>query len=112
MGQWRRAKALPSSGSSSPQITGDVCNCGQNVGSAVIDRLLRDVVTYATPTRAFAAGIKPVKLSGRMGHANVRTTLDVYVHLFPDDDASEDMTALGALATPIVNAGNVISLHG
>jgi len=43
-------------------------------------------------------GIKPAKLSGRMGHANVRTTLDVYVHLFPDDDATEDMAALGALA--------------
>jgi integrase len=47
-----------------------------------------------------AVGIKPAKLSGRMGHANVRTTLDVYVHLFPDDDATEDMAALGALAAP------------
>jgi hypothetical protein len=25
-----------------------------------------------------------------VGHANVRTTLDVYVHLFPDDDATVD----------------------
>jgi hypothetical protein len=48
-----------------------------------------------------------------MGHANVRTTLDVYVHLFPDDDATEDMAALGALAaTPKFHRDNVIPLHG
>jgi integrase len=47
--------------------------------------------TYAS--LSVAAGIKPAKLSGRMGHANVRTTLDVYTHLFPDDDATEDMAA-------------------
>ena len=59
-----------------------------------------------------AAGIKPAKLSGRMGHANVRTTLDVYVHLFPDD-ATEDMAALGALAVPKPTyGGNVVPLHG
>jgi integrase len=67
--------------------------------------------TYAS--LCVAAGIKPGKLSGRMGHANVRTTLDVYVHLFPDDDATEDMAALGALATaPKLYGGNVIPLHG
>jgi hypothetical protein len=55
-----------------------------------------------------AAGIKPTKLSGRMRHADVRTTLDIYVHLFPDD-ASEDMAALGAVgqAKP---EGNVVAL--
>lgn len=58
------------------------------------------------------AGIKPAKLSGRMGHANVRTTLDVYVHLFPDDDATEDMAALGAMSRPIDKVGNVIPLRG
>lgn len=58
------------------------------------------------------AGIKPAKLSGRMGHANVRTTLDVYVHLFPDDDATEDMAALGAMSLPIDKVGNVIPLRG
>ena len=38
------------------------------------------------------------------------TTLDVYVHLFPDDDASEDMAALGAMgqAKP---EGNVVALR-
>ena len=61
--------------------------------------------TYAS--LCVAAGIKPDKLSGRMGHANVRTTLDVYVHLFPDDDATEDMAALGAVGNR-VNARNVI----
>lgn len=67
--------------------------------------------TYAS--LCVAAGIKPAKLSGRMGHANVRTTLDVYVHLFPDDDATEDMAALGALAAPKPTyTGNVVLLHG
>jgi hypothetical protein len=47
-----------------------------------------------------------------MGHANVRTTLDVYVHLFPDDDATEDMAALGAMSRPIDKVGNVIPLRG
>jgi hypothetical protein len=51
-----------------------------------------------------------------MGHANVRTTLDVYTHLFPDDDATEDMAALGALgalaAPKPIYSGNVLPLHG
>lgn len=37
--------------------------------------------TYAS--LCVAEGIKPAKLSDRMDHANVQTTLDVYVHLFP-----------------------------
>jgi integrase len=52
--------------------------------------------TYAS--LCVAAGIKPAKLSGRMGCANVRTTLDVYVQLCPDGDATDDMAALDALA--------------
>jgi hypothetical protein len=41
--------------------------------------------------------------------ANVRTTLDVYTHLFPEDDATEDMAALGALADkPKVHGNNVV----
>lgn len=67
--------------------------------------------TYAS--LSVAAGIKPERLSGRMGHANVRTTLDVYVHLLPEDDASADMAALGALATLTPTySGNVVPLHG
>jgi hypothetical protein len=47
------------------------------------------------------------------GHANVRTTVDVYVHLFPDDDATEDMVAPGALAMPKPTySGNVVPMHG
>jgi integrase len=66
--------------------------------------------TYAS--LCVAAGINPAKLSGRMGHANVRTTLDVYVHLFPDDDSTEDMAALGALApAKPTYSGNVVPLH-
>jgi integrase len=66
--------------------------------------------TYAS--LCIAAGIKPEKLSQRMGHAKITTTLTVYVHLFPEDDASEDMAALGAMAPPKPKADNVIPLHG
>ena len=45
-------------------------------------------------------------------HANVGTTLAVYVYLFPDD-ATEDMAALGALAaTPKFHGDKLIPLHG
>jgi integrase len=57
-----------------------------------------------------AAGIPAEKLSRRMGHAKIGTTLGIYVHLFPDDD----MAALGAMARKarIAAGGNVIPLHG
>ena len=46
-----------------------------------------------------------------MLHANVRTTLAVYVHLFLDDDATEDMAALGAMAAGPLQADNVVALR-
>ena len=65
--------------------------------------------TYAS--LCVAAGIKPAKLSGRMGHANVRKTLDVYVHLFPDDDATRSMAARsGAMDSHIISE-NVVRLR-
>jgi integrase len=69
---------------------------------------------YTYASLSIAAGIKPDKLSGRMGHANSRTTLDVYVHLFPDDDASDDMAALGAMALvrKVHSDDNVIQMRG
>jgi hypothetical protein len=43
----------------------------------------------------------------------VAPALDVYVHLFPDDDATEDMVAPGALAMPKPTySGNVVPMHG
>ncbi len=67
--------------------------------------------TYAS--LSVAAGIKPERLSGRMGHANVRTTLDVYVHLFPRGRRERGYAALGALAVPKPSfGGNVVLLHG
>jgi integrase len=39
-------------------------------------------------------GIAPVKISRHLGHATVGFTLDVYTHLFPDDDEA-DMALLG-----------------
>ncbi|WP_231987564.1 integrase [Mycobacterium sp. 852002-51152_SCH6134967] len=32
-----------------------------------------------------------------MGHAKIGTTLGIYVHLFPENDAADDMAALGAM---------------
>jgi integrase len=68
--------------------------------------------TYAS--LSIAAGIKPEKLSRRMGHAKITTTLTVYVHLFGEDDAADDMAALGALGKQPYgeNDHNVIPLHG
>ena len=65
--------------------------------------------TYAS--LCVAAGIPPLEISRFMGHNKVMTTLDVYVHLFPDDDATEDMAALGALGERHSLAGNVIRLR-
>jgi integrase len=45
----------------------------------------------------------------RLGHAKITTTLDIYTHLFPDDDASGDMAALEAMSAP-VSAPNVVPL--
>ena len=37
-----------------------------------------------------------------MGHAKVGTTLSLYlVHPFPDDEAADDMAALGAMARKV-----------
>jgi len=36
---------------------------------------------------------------GHDARIKITTTLPTYTHLFPDDDASEDMAALGALPT-------------
>ena len=58
-----------------------------------------------TPPRPGAAS----KLSRRLGHAKITTTLDIYTHLFPDDEASGDMAALEAMSTP--TASNVVHMR-
>lgn len=63
--------------------------------------------TYAS--LCVAAGIGADKLSCRLGHAKITTTLDIYTHLFPDDDASGDMAALEAKSTP--TAPNVVPIR-
>jgi hypothetical protein len=71
-------------------------DCGQCVGSGVIDRLPRDTVclrhTYAS--LCVAVGVEPAKLSGRMRHAYHGRCWMVRPRV-PLDDASEDMAALG-----------------
>ncbi|OBI76409.1 integrase [Mycolicibacterium fortuitum] len=62
-----------------------------------------------------AAGIKPLDISRFAGHSKVTTTLNIYAHLF-EDDHTDAMAALGAMATPTALAGdsapNVIPLRG
>ena len=43
------------------------------------------------------------------GHAKPTTTLLIYAHLF-ENDHSDLMAALGAMATPKAKAGNVVPL--
>lgn len=66
--------------------------------------------TYASLSAA--AGIKPLALSRRMGHAAVTMTMNVYAHLYRES-AADDMAALGALtvSVPTQHAGNVIPLR-
>jgi integrase len=52
--------------------------------------------TYAS--LCIAAGIEPLKLSRRLGHNKVSTTLNIYTHLFPTEDHSDDMARLDVLA--------------
>lgn len=55
--------------------------------------------TYASLSAA--AGIKPLALSRRMGHAAVTMTMNVYAHLYRES-AADDMAALSALAVPTI----------
>lgn len=66
--------------------------------------------TYASLSAA--AGIKPLALSRRMGHAAVTMTMNVYAHLYRES-AADDMAALSAFAVsaPINRGGNVIRLR-
>lgn len=66
--------------------------------------------TYASWSAA--AGIKPLALSRRMGHAAVTMTMNVYAHLYRES-AADDMAALSALAVsaPIRHAPNVIQMR-
>ncbi|SCX01782.1 hypothetical protein [Mycolicibacterium fluoranthenivorans] len=69
--------------------------------------------TYAS--LCAAAGIKPLALSRRMGHAAVTMTMNVYAHLYRES-AADDMAALGAMAVvampPASGGAKVIPLHG
>lgn len=68
--------------------------------------------TYASLSAA--AGIKPLALSRRMGHAAVTMAMNVYAHLYRES-ATDDMAALGAMAvtaTPSSFGAKVIPLRG
>ncbi|MGY4712575.1 tyrosine-type recombinase/integrase [Mycolicibacterium sp. CBM1] len=63
--------------------------------------------TYAS--LCAAAGLPVEKVSQYLGHSKTSTTLDIYVHLFRTDDASDDMAALDSMDTPTVS--NVVTLR-
>ena len=44
---------------------------------------------HAAASLRIAVGLSPLHIRDFMGHANVNTTLGVYGHLFPEDDASK-----------------------
>ncbi|AWI89216.1 hypothetical protein C0214_13675 [Methylobacterium sp. DM1] len=44
---------------------------------------------HAAASLRIAIGLSPLHIKDFMGHANVNTTLGVYGHLFPEDDASK-----------------------
>lgn len=82
-----------------------------NVDAGLVFHSLRH--TYVS--LCVAAGIKPLDISRFAGHSKVTTTLNIYAHLF-EDDHTDAMAALGAMATPTTLAGdsapNVIPLRG
>jgi integrase len=62
---------------------------------------VRDGITFhslrhASATEQLAAGIGPVDVAARLGHASTRTTLDTYAHALPAGDVkvASDMGAL------------------
>ncbi len=63
--------------------------------------------TYAS--LCAAAGLPVEKVSQYLGHSKISTTMDIYVHLFRTDDASDDMAALDSMDTP--DTPNVVPMR-
>jgi integrase len=53
-------------------------------------------VRHSWATHALQAGIAPKVVSSRLGHANIRVTLDIYTHVMPalDQEAADKVEAL------------------
>lgn len=62
------------------------------------------VLRHTHVSHLISAGIDVVRLSKRIGHTDISTTLDVYAHLF---DAREDKSAeaINAAVTTLLGAG-------
>lgn len=52
---------------------------------------------HAYATAALRAGVSPEVLSKRLGHADVATTLSIYAHVRPEDDAEAASKAASAI---------------
>mgnify|MGYP002150733507 CR=1 FL=1 len=68
-----------------------------------------DVLRHTYASLCAAAGLPVEKVSQYLGHSKTSTTLDIYVHLFRTDDASDDMAALDSMDTP--DAPNVVPMR-
>lgn len=66
---------------------------------------------HSHASHCIAVGMPVEKLSRRLGHAKIGTTLGIYVHLLPDDDAAADMAALDALGAAPDYGPNVVPLR-
>lgn len=79
-----------------PNMAGRIVNARnlQNVlyriyAKAGIEGATMHTLRHTYATRCFEADIKAKMISKQLGHAKVRTTLDVYVHVLPDTKRTE-----------------------
>ena len=64
--------------------------------AAMLPRIPLHGLRHSYATLALASGVNPRIVSGRLGHATVALTLDVYSHVLPqaDREAAEKIAAL------------------
>ena len=69
---------------------------GDHGRAALLPRIPLHGLRHTYATLALASGVNPRIVSGRLGHATVALTLDVYSHVLPqaDREAAEKIAAL------------------
>jgi integrase len=54
-------------------------------------------IRHATASHLISAGVPIPNVARQLGHASVRTTLDIYTHALPDEQDEYVMAAMGSL---------------
>lgn len=54
-------------------------------------------VRHSYATASLTAGVSPKVLSARLGHAHITTTLAIYAHVLPGDDAAAAEVTVAAV---------------